>query len=128
MIEAIQSIVPELTPKETNIDNIESIPNTGGVYFLRDSSGCLLYVGESYSLRKRIQDHMRKGAIPFHGVAYAEVFGRKRLLYEKMLIEAIHPPHNIQMNDPREFTNKEIIVLFLRGRKAIERRAHREAI
>jgi hypothetical protein len=41
---------------------LSELPASPGVYFLRDGSGDLLYVGKAASLRERVPQHFRRGA------------------------------------------------------------------
>jgi excinuclease ABC subunit C len=46
--------------KKSNItDKIKDLPQTPGVYFFRDASGKILYIGKATSLRSRVQSYFR---------------------------------------------------------------------
>lgn len=94
--------------------DLESLPNTPGVYLFRDSTG-YLYIGEAIRLRDRIGDHLRGS----HNAGLASMLGDDasnpvtlelhafpkdspakkltvRRAYESELIRSRHPRFNLQ--------------------------------
>jgi excinuclease UvrABC nuclease subunit len=92
-----------------------SLPQGAGVYFMRDSSGEILYIGKAKCLRKRISSY--RGAKP--GACGDNVIGflervvaidweehpteQAAVLRERDLLRAVNPPFNIADNWPEDY-------------------------
>lgn len=54
------------------VRNSKLPPPSSGEYRIRDSSGSILYVGETCNLARRIKEHQRSGKLPCDGSRFAE--------------------------------------------------------
>lgn len=63
-------------PKNLNIEEVEKLPNTCGVYYFRDTDDNIVYIGKSIDIQKRIKQHFskegRKGNRLFREVAFID--------------------------------------------------------
>ncbi len=63
-------------PRNLNIEEVNKLPNTCGVYYFRDTDGNIVYIGKSIDIQKRIKQHFskkgRKGDRLFREVAYID--------------------------------------------------------
>jgi len=91
---------------------VRNLPLTPGCYLFKDSDGCVLYVGKSKSLRKRVssyftQQHkdekiarmMRFVTDISHQCTATDI---EALLLEFRLIKTYRPPYNVRMRKDRQ--------------------------
>lgn len=89
-------------PDGINLDQIEALPDTCGIYYMYDADQNVLYVGKSLNIRKRIIEHFadktKKGEQLRKAVAgfSFEVTGSElaALLLESAEIKRLQPPVN----------------------------------
>ncbi|MDZ4170416.1 MAG: excinuclease ABC subunit UvrC [Coriobacteriia bacterium] len=92
---------------------VESVPDTPGVYLWKDDAGAVLYVGKAKSLRKRMrqytsgQDEREKIPLMMEQVAsYDYVVTTNEvesLILEKNLIRQFNPPYNVDYRDDKSY-------------------------
>ena len=121
--------------------NYKNLPETPGVYIMRDAAGRVLYVGKAGNLRRRVVSYFDRA----HDVRI-EMLVRKiakiehqktdtaleALILEAELIKELTPPFNVREKDDKSFLYIEITkekfprVLLVRGsgRAGIGRGAH----
>ncbi len=120
----------------------KTLPETPGVYLMKDADGAILYVGKAANLRRRVssyfeRSHLRKS---YDGQAHdirIETLVRQietidyrptdtaieALILEAELIKTIRPPFNIREKDDKSFLSIEITkekfprVTLVRGNK-----------
>ena len=114
---------------------IRQLPNSPGVYIMKDSSGTVLYVGKAIDLRKRVMSYFRpKATLPAridamvglvddidHIVTSTEA---EALIYENGLIKQLSPKYNVALKDGKSYPMLKLTVkedfprlIMTRGRK-----------
>ncbi len=108
---------------ETLRKQIRDLPTGPGLYFMKDSSGRVLYIGKAKSLRSRVASYFQQGAdlVGSRGPKIAEMIGKvetvdfleasnevEALLTEARLIKDIRPPYNTDLVDDKTFPYLEI--------------------
>lgn len=103
---------------------VRDLPDTFGVYLLKDSSGRIIYVGKANSLKKRLYSHLRtdlgkKIRDIDHITTSSEL---SALILEAKLIKQYRPKYNILMRDDKAYpyiklTDKEDFPRVLIARK-----------
>ena len=114
-------------PTETN-DKFEAIrkkiknfPAGPGLYFMKSSSGKVLYIGKAKNLRSRVGSYFRSSSRDSRGPKIAEMLSKAKavdfletkneveaVLAEARLIKDIHPPYNTDLADDKTFPYLEI--------------------
>ncbi|MBU0567332.1 GIY-YIG nuclease family protein, partial [bacterium] len=46
------------------LKEIKEIPDSSGVYLMKDDQGRTIYIGKASSLKKRVKSYFGKGAVP----------------------------------------------------------------
>lgn len=91
MIEATAWVDPESRGHWRSEDANDAAP---GVYHLLSQEGCVLYVGQSRNIRRRIREHQLRGDIPFSSHRWRPVH-EDELPRQEMREMLIHlPPYN----------------------------------
>ena len=99
---------------------LAKLPDTPGVYVMRDSRNRVLYVGKARSLRNRLRSYFRRGDHSFKTrslirrvtdfdviLADSEV---EALLLENNLIKEYHPRFNVTFRDDKQYLYLKITV------------------
>ena len=108
-----------------------NLPDTPGVYFMKNSRGEVLYVGKAGNLKRRVSSYFQKS----HEYRIEKLIGAVRkidykktdtaleaLILESSLIKKLQPPYNVLEKDDRSFLYVEITkekfprVLLVRGK------------
>ena len=108
-----------------------SLPETPGVYVMKDAEGRILYVGKAGNLRRRVSSYFERP----HDVRIQTLVARiatidhhdtetaiEALILEAELIKKLAPPFNVREKDDKSFLYIEIMkekfprVLLVRGR------------
>jgi len=114
--------------------DLSHLPDTPGVYLMRDASGAVLYVGKAKDLRARVSQYFHKnpsdtrGKIPnlvalIRRIDYiASASEREALLTERQLIYKLQPFFNAMWKDSKtypyiEITREDFPRLFFTRRK-----------
>ena len=111
--------------------NYKKLPDTPGVYLMKDAAGRVLYVGKAGNLRRRVSSYFERP----HDVRIEALVAKiKKIDYEKMdtalealireaeLIKTLTPPFNVREKDDKSFLYIEITkekfprVLLVRGK------------
>jgi excinuclease ABC subunit C len=114
---------------------IAKLPDTPGVYFFKQKSGAILYIGKATSLRDRVRSYFSQDIATTRGpkiVAMLEAFADidfqqtdsvlEALILEANLIKKYQPPYNTAQKDNKSFSYVVITkedyprVLLARGR------------
>ncbi|MFH0826594.1 MAG: UvrB/UvrC motif-containing protein [Candidatus Omnitrophota bacterium] len=91
---------------------IEKVPDTSGVYLMKDKDGCVIYVGKAKSLKKRLNSYMGRDLDTKTLMLMANVSDIEyrltpteslALLLEASLIHKYHPRYNISLRDDKSF-------------------------
>ena len=101
---------------ETLRAKIAALPDTPGVYVMRDRSGRVIYVGKAVSLRKRVRSYFRAGtrlrADPklrglVNAIADVETIETRSeaeaIILEGQLIKDFRPRFNVEFRDDKRF-------------------------
>ncbi len=116
----------------------KNLPDTPGVYLMKDAQGAVLYVGKAGNLRRRVSSYFERP----HDSRIQKLVSEIRsidhkptdtaieaLILEAKLIKEIRPPFNIREKDDKSFLYVEITkekfprVLLVRGRDVVSRRS-----
>ncbi|HXV28152.1 MAG TPA: GIY-YIG nuclease family protein, partial [bacterium] len=102
-----------MTEEATLKEKIKHLPLTPGVYFMKDGTGNILYIGKALSLRKRVQSYLtNKAQLPkitilmgkVRGIDYVETPTEvDALLLEAQLIRQYLPRYNKELKDDKSF-------------------------
>lgn len=110
----------------------EKLPETPGVYLMKDARGGLLYIGKAANLKRRVSsyflrshDHRIEKMIgKIHSIVYQKTdTALEALILEAKLIKKNQPPYNILEKDDKSFLFVEITnepfprVLLVRGKE-----------
>ena len=100
---------------EKNFDaRLDTVPQDPGVYLMKDSSGCIIYVGKAKKLRNRLKSYFASGTISHPKVRamvshvadfeYTVVASEtEALLLEANLIKRYQPKYNILLRDDKGY-------------------------
>jgi excinuclease ABC subunit C len=114
-----------------NSSDYKQLPETPGVYLMKDAAGKILYVGKAGNLRRRVSSYFERP----HDVRIQTLVARiatidhrdtdtaiEALILEAELIRKFSPPFNVKEKDDKSFLYIEILkekfprVLLVRGR------------
>ncbi|OQA91836.1 MAG: UvrABC system protein C [Elusimicrobia bacterium ADurb.Bin231] len=100
-------------PANDNGLDIASLPDSPGVYIMRNHAGKIIYVGKSKSIRKRVSSYFLKGSMSVKNsilintikdIDYIKTFNAKEaLLLEEMLIKRFQPKYNVLWKDDKKY-------------------------
>lgn len=116
-------------------EKIKNLPNSAGVYIMKDKDGNILYVGKAGNLKKRVSSYFRP-----HGGGFSERIGSmaskiediayipvsteaEALIYENSLIKRLEPKYNVALKDDKSYPllkltlNEKFPRLFITRRK-----------
>ena len=93
---------------------LDTVPQDPGVYLMKDSSGCIIYVGKAKKLRNRLKSYFATKVIPYPKVRamvshvadfeYTVVGSEaEALLLEANLIKRYQPKYNILLRDDKGY-------------------------
>ena len=94
--------------------NYKSLPQTPGVYIMKDADGAILYVGKAANLRRRVSSYFERPhdiRIETLVAKIADIDHRKTetaleaLILEAELIRKYSPPFNVKEKDDKSFLN-----------------------
>lgn len=118
-------IPPEISVKHG------TLPDSPGVYFMKDSRGNLLYIGKAGSLKRRVASYflrphdsrIQKMVSEIGRIDYEETdTALEALILESRLIKKFQPPFNVKEKDGKSFLYVEITkdkfprVILVRGK------------
>ena len=98
-------------------EKLKKLPNSCGVYIMKDKDGKIIYVGKAISLRKRVQSYFTSSENVFStrlkrtalvsNVSDVEYIitdtEREALLIEYSLIKKYHPKYNVAYRDDKRY-------------------------
>ncbi|MFC1627831.1 excinuclease ABC subunit UvrC [Gemmatimonadota bacterium] len=92
---------------------LKTIPRRMGVYFLKDSSDRIIYIGKAVDLRSRVRSHLTPGQGPSKATKMADRTSSvdyipcetevEALILEQNLIKEHRPRYNIDLKDDKRF-------------------------
>ncbi len=84
---------------------VSALPDLCGVYLIKDSTGNIIYIGKSNSIKKRISTHFRtKLADKIASVDYILTESElSALILEASLIKKYKPKYNVSMRDDKQY-------------------------
>ena len=106
-------------------EGIKAFPAAPGLYFMKDSSGTVLYIGKAKNLRSRVSSYFQPSAdiVSSRGPRIVEMLTKVRsvdyletasevdaVLQEARLIKDIRPPYNADLTDNKTFPYLEVTV------------------
>lgn len=114
---------------------VAELPDSPGVYFFKDASGGLLYIGKAKSLKKRVQSYFSRFLDAKTQVLVSKVADveyrptsseSQAQLLEAALIKEKQPPYNIDLKDDKSFpwiriSNEEFPRIWVTRRKKTEK-------
>ena len=101
-------------------EKVKSIPQSTGVYLLKDAKGRTIYIGKAKNLRSRVQSYLGKGendqrpqianlVIDAVDVDYIVARNeREALVLENSLIKQKKPKYNIRLKDDKNYLSLRI--------------------
>jgi len=93
-------------------EKIKNLPDSPGVYILKDGEGKAIYIGKASSLRKRVTSHFSNVDSPKEEILQKKTIDieyipttteAEALLWEAALIKEKQPPYNINYRDDKSF-------------------------
>jgi len=95
-------------------EKIKALPNSPGVYLMKDSKGIVLYVGKSGNLRRRVSSYFRPrrklqdraGLLvqKVNDITYIPTQTEaEALIYENGLIKQLSPKYNVDLKDGKSY-------------------------
>ncbi|PDY52174.1 GIY-YIG nuclease family protein [Bacillus toyonensis] len=88
------------------VSEIDKVSSDSGVYFMRDSNGKIVYIGESLNLKKRLTKHMagkssttKRFYHVFHSIDVLYCERKDRKIYELYAINLFNPIGNVDGNE-----------------------------
>lgn len=86
-------------------EKIKKLPDSYGIYMLKDESGKIVYVGKSNSIRKRLYSHLRTElGKKIFDIDYIETAGElSALILEAKLIKKYVPKYNVLLRDDKQY-------------------------
>jgi DNA polymerase-3 subunit epsilon len=101
-------------PKHLDIESINSLPTSHGVYMFDDEKGMPLYIGKSVNIRRRVLSHFTKDSEEYrefkiaqsvHAIRFESTGGElEALLRESHLIKTEQPLYNRRLRRLRTLT------------------------
>ncbi len=94
-------------------ETIKKLPDSPGVYLMKDKRGKILYVGKARSLKKRVSSYFTKARpsgrtalliFRVKGIDYIQTGSEaEALIYEAGLIKSIKPKFNVELKDDKSY-------------------------
>ncbi len=92
---------------------IKELPDSPGVYLMKDSGGAIIYVGKAASLKKRVSSYFRRRPLSARLAALADNISdidhintateAEALLLENTLIKSNQPKYNVALRDDKNY-------------------------
>ena len=106
-------MVTEVTPAGISRDRLRALPQSSGVYLMKDKQGTVIYVGKSKNLRARVNSYFNKGdgrenvQFLMERVVTIETLvtdgERQALVLESDLIKKYRPRYNLRLKDDKAY-------------------------
>ncbi|MFH1791770.1 MAG: excinuclease ABC subunit UvrC [Candidatus Omnitrophota bacterium] len=94
-------------------EKVKSVPETPGVYFFKDHSRKIIYIGKAVNLKRRVSGYFRRGAMDprirrmsesVRDIDYLPTSSEaEALIYEASLIHQHKPRYNIALKDDKSY-------------------------
>ncbi len=104
---------PRATSREQLVELVERLPESPGVYVMRDRKGVIVYVGKARRLRARVRQyfngHDTRNFVPLLGKLLGDIEtvvtsnDKEALLLENTLIKRHRPRFNIKLRDDKQY-------------------------
>ena len=93
---------------KTRVENSDTIPQSPGVYFLKNSKGEIFYIGKSNNLLSRIKTHtsseLFKGIETIHTIEWIKTANEiEALIREREYIQHYKPRLNVDLKDGKQY-------------------------
>lgn len=104
-----------MIPSEPIQETLENLPDSPGVYIMRNAEGRVIYVGKAVSLKNRVHNYFQPGTLSSQpktrrlvqdiaSIGYVVVKNEaEALMLECNLIKQHHPHYNILLTDSKHF-------------------------
>lgn len=100
-------------------ETLQNLPNSPGVYIMKDGEGAIIYVGKARNLRQRVRSYFRASGDSRYHVAFlvARINSidtiltdteKEALLLENTLIKQHHPRYNLDLKDDKTYFSVRI--------------------
>lgn len=93
----------------TSIQTTSNIPETPGVYFLKNKDNEIVYIGKARNLRSRVTSHKQskdsfKNVEPIHSVEWVQLANEiEALIKEREYIQHYQPKLNVLLRDDKQY-------------------------
>lgn len=95
-------------------EKVKSLPNSPGVYIMKDEKGEVLYVGKAENLKKRVSSYFSHASLhsdrierlveKVSDIAYMPAStSAEALIYENSLIKQFQPKYNVALRDDKSY-------------------------
>ena len=117
-VSMLESSVPD-NNLSALLEKVKTFPHTPGVYLMKDSTECVIYIGKAKDLRNRVSSYFHKTALEdartaplipeIADIAFIETDNEvDALLHEARLIKDIQPKYNRDLKDSKTFPYLQI--------------------
>ncbi len=109
-------VVPDIDPPVTLKEKVRRLPDSPGVYLMKDRLGRIIYVGKAKSLKKRVSSYFQRGRLRAQHPKIRALIGMiadfdtvevksepEALLLEGRLIKQWRPRYNTDFTDDKRF-------------------------
>src|SRR3989338_8054171 len=102
-------------------EKVKALPNSPGIYIMKDESGVALYVGKAGNLKKRVSSYFyphkrlseRIGSMLQRVADIAHIptsTEAEALIYENSLIKSLKPKYNVALRDDKSYPMLKLTV------------------
>jgi excinuclease ABC subunit C len=114
-ISPFRCYINPMTTSEPIKETLENLPDSPGVYIMRNAEGRVIYVGKAVSLKNRVRNYFQSGTLreqpktrrlvrDIASIGYVLVKNEaEALMLECNLIKQHHPHYNILLKDSKHF-------------------------
>ncbi len=94
--------------KSVSIENINTLPKTPGIYFLKNKSGEVFYIGKSANIKSRLNSHVNDNYLfrpeKIHKIEWINTSNEiEALLKESVYIKKYNPKMNVRLRDDKKY-------------------------
>jgi excinuclease ABC subunit C len=105
--------------KEKFIEKLKTLPNKPGVYFFKDNTNKIIYIGKAKSLKKRVSSYFKSEIFDYKTIALLNSIKfidymiteseKEAFLWEDKLIKKFMPKYNINLKDSKTYPYLKIV-------------------